>query len=128
MIITLCGSARFEQQFHEANEALTLAGYSVFSLAVFPSTKQGNKSWYTVEQKRMLDHVHKEKIAASDAIYVIDVDWYVGESTQSEIAYAQELCKHIFYMSAYPLTQSGIQCLGFVLASTIHEHGVKEPW
>lgn len=55
MIITLCGSARFEQDFHEWNERLTLAGHCVFSLAVFPSIKGGEKNWYTDEVKQTLD-------------------------------------------------------------------------
>ncbi len=88
MIITLCGSARFEAQFKQWNQALTLAGHVVFSLAVYPSSHKGNKDWYTPEQKKMLDLVHCKKIEASDAICVINPGGYVGESTASEIKYA----------------------------------------
>ena len=34
----------------------------------------------------------------SDAIYVINKDGYIGESTASEIAWAEELGKEIIYM------------------------------
>ena len=38
--------------------------------------------------KEMLD-MHKRKIDMADSIYVINVGGYIGESTQSEIEYAQ---------------------------------------
>ena len=62
MIITLCGSARFEAWYHMWNEALSLAGHRVFGLASYPSMHEGEKSWYTPEQKVTLDMVHKQKI------------------------------------------------------------------
>lgn len=95
MKITLCGSARFEKQFKELNERLTLRGHVIYSLAVYPSDKS-KKNWYTTQQKEILDQMHKEKIRNSDAIVVINVDGYIGESTSSEIAYANKLHKKIF--------------------------------
>lgn len=103
MIITLCGSARFEKEFKELNEKLTLAGHTVFSLSVYPSDKPAGKSWYTDEQKVELDNAHKRKIDASDAIVIVG-DGYVGMSTISEIMWAMgqrggvysELSKEIY--------------------------------
>ena len=46
----------------------------------------------------MLDDIHKQKIAMSDIVYIINRDGYIGESTQSEIEWAQELGKEIWYM------------------------------
>lgn len=88
MIITLCGSARFENEFHQWNQALSLSGHVVLSLAVHPSLHRGNKDWYTPEQKQMLDAVHLTKITSSDAIMVINRDNYIGDSTASEIRWA----------------------------------------
>jgi len=96
MIVTLCGSAKFEDLFKEWNEKLTLQGHVVFSLAVYPSDKNDNKNWYTPEQKAALDEAHKNKIDASDAILVINPDGYVGESTLSEIEFAIEKGKKIY--------------------------------
>ena len=100
MKITLCGSARFEPQFKDVNERLSLAGHVVYSLAVYPSDK-GGKDWYSEEQKSTLDAVHLAKIDASDAIYVIAPGGYVGESTQREIDYARKQKKKL--LCAYPL-------------------------
>jgi len=45
----------------------------------------------------MIDKMHKEKIKISDAILVVDVNWYIGNSTKSEIEYAKSLNKEILY-------------------------------
>ena len=97
MIVTLCGSARFEELFHEYNERLTLAGHTVFSLAVFPSYK-GKKDWYTGEQKRLLDRAHKQKIDLSDAVVILDKGHYVGSSTLNEEAHALINGKDMYYL------------------------------
>lgn len=103
MIITLCGSNRFESEFKKWNERLTLQGHVVFSLGVYPSDKglSDSEKWYTDEQKAVLDHVHKLKIKASDAILVLNVDGYVGESTSSEIIYAQSQNKIIYALNLW---------------------------
>lgn len=106
MKITLCGSARFEEQFKEVNERLSLAGHVVYSLAVYPSDK-GGKDWYTDQQKAMLDQVHLDKIDASDAVYAIAPGGYIGESTAREIAYARKQGKKL--LCAYPLSEKGFE-------------------
>lgn len=47
--------------------------------------------------KAMLDDMHKRKIDMADAIYVINVGGYIGESTRSEIEYAKKHGKTIFF-------------------------------
>jgi hypothetical protein len=110
MKITLCGSAKFEKEFKVANERLTLAGHVVYSLAVYPSDKNG-KDWYNAKQKEILDKVHLAKIDASDAIYVLAPGGYIGESTQREIDYARKQGKTL--MSAYPLGNGFIRTCVF---------------
>lgn len=90
MKITLIGSARYEKKFKELNKQLTLAGHVVYSLAVYPSD-EGEKDWYTPEQKEMLDEVHLAKIDNSDAVYVICEDGELGESTTREVLYAERI-------------------------------------
>ena len=50
------------------------------------------------EEKKQLDDLHKEKILISDAIYVVNKDGYIGESTKSEIEFAKEHNKEIMYL------------------------------
>lgn len=105
MKITLCGSAKFEKEFKEANKALSLAGHIVYSLAIYPSDMGGNKDWYSEEQKVILDLTHIAKIDNSDAIFVLDYKGYIGESTRREIAYAKMQHKMIYYLSVIDLNE-----------------------
>jgi 6-pyruvoyl-tetrahydropterin synthase len=93
-IITLCGSIRFKEQFLYQQQQLEECGYFVHSLE-FPWP---NDPPITSRGKEMLDWVHKEKIRDSDEILVINVDGYIGESTASEIKYAETLGKKITYL------------------------------
>jgi len=102
MIITLCGSARFEDAWHYWNERLTLDGHTVFSLSVFPSTKLCKEDWYDAATKVKLDAAHLRKIDASDAIFVVTNHpgirrRYIGESTTREIAHATAQAKRVVY-------------------------------
>lgn len=101
MIITLCGSARFEKLFHLWNEVLTLSGHTVFGLSVYPSLKKGTKNWYSDEEKELLDAAHRRKIDASDAILVINHFAYVGESTLKEIKYARRTGKRLYALESW---------------------------
>lgn len=94
IIITLCGSTKNESLFHELNSKLTLAGAVVFSCGVFGHTR-GVK--LTAPQKEQLDQIHLNKILMSDAIYVINKDGYIGESTRNEISFARAEGKEIHY-------------------------------
>lgn len=93
-IMTLCGSTRFKEDFERVNRELTLSGCIVLSVGCFGHS--GDK--FTEAQKVMLDDIHKRKIDMSDAIYVINKDGYIGESTKSEILYAIQHGKQIKFM------------------------------
>ena len=93
-VITLCGSTRFKPYFEEANRILTLKGCIVISVGCFGHAGDV----FTEEQKEMLDDIHKRKIDMADAIYVINKGGYIGSSTASEIAYAKEHGKGVYYM------------------------------
>lgn len=94
MVITLCGSTKFKEDFERVNRDLTLAGDVVLSVGVFGHSDDT----ITEEQKVTLDAIHRKKIDMSDAIYVINKDGYIGSSTKAEIAYAMATDKLIFYM------------------------------
>ena len=53
------------------------------------------------DNKEMLDDMHKRKIDMADAIYVINVNGYIGESTRCEIEYAKRHCKVVEYLEPY---------------------------
>ena len=49
----------------------------------------------------MLSQMHKEKIKISDAILVVNVNNYIGASTQNEIEFAKSLNKEIIYYTDF---------------------------
>ncbi|MDG4827258.1 hypothetical protein O7635_35885 [Asanoa sp. WMMD1127] len=94
-VITLCGSTRFEAEFEEVNQRLTLDGCVVISLGMFslPDTAD------TSALKERLGEVHFQKIRMADEVYIVDPGGYLGESTRKEIAYAESLGKPVRYLS-----------------------------
>lgn len=45
----------------------------------------------------MLDKMHRERIKMSNAILVVNVNGYIGDSTKSAIEFAKSLNKEIIY-------------------------------
>ena len=103
MVITLCGSTRFKDEFIEAQKRLTLEGNIVISVGLFGHSGD-NEVWENMNEgtltatKEMLDDMHKHKIDMADEIFVINVGGYVGESTRSEIEYATTHGKIVRYL------------------------------
>ena len=93
-IITVCGSYKLKKEMTEITEMLTLKGNCMLT----PNElTQSSKDAYTKKDIQMIDQMHKEKIKISDAILVVDVGGYIGNSTKSEIEYAKNLNKEIIY-------------------------------
>ena len=106
-VITLCGSTRFKEQFMEAQKRLTLEGNIVISVGLFGHAGD-QEVWDGMDEgtlsktKEMLDDMHKRKIDMADEIYVINVGGYIGDSTRSEIQYAEEHGKTVRYYQDIP--------------------------
>ncbi len=102
-VITLCGSTRFKEQFIKVQKELTLKGYIVISVGLFGHSGD-SEVWESMDEgtltktKEMLDDMHKRKIDMADEIFVINVNGYIGESTKSEIEYAEKNGKKINYL------------------------------
>ena len=94
-IITLCGSTKFKDLFLQKQQELTLENNIVIIPGVFAHS---DNIPITDEQKEELDKIHKQKISMSDAIYVINKDGYIGDSTKSEIEFAKKHHKEIYYL------------------------------
>lgn len=102
-IITLCGSTKFKEEFIKVQKELTLQGNIVLSVGLFGHSGD-SEVWENMDEgtltktKEMLDDMHKRKIDMSDEIFVINVDGYIGESTKSEIEYANKMGKKVSYL------------------------------
>ena len=86
----------------DAQKRLTLAGYIVISVGLFGHAGD-QEVWDGMDEgthsktKEMLEDMHKRKIDMADEIYVINVGGYFGDSTRSEIQYAEEHGKPVRY-------------------------------
>jgi hypothetical protein len=99
-LITLCGSTKFKEEFEEVNRVLELNDWIVLTVAsYYHSEKDGGLRNWIEQNKKQLDALHLVKIELSQAIVVIDIDRYIGESTRSEIQHAKELEKPVYYWS-----------------------------
>lgn len=102
-VITLCGSTRFKDAFMEAQKRLTLDGNIVISVGLFGHSGD-SEVWENMDEgtltatKAMRDDMHKRKIDMADEIFVINVGGYIGESTRSEIKYAEAQGKQVNYL------------------------------
>ena len=102
-IITLCGSTRFKDEFIKAQKDLTLKGNIVISVGLYGHSGD-QEVWENMDEgtltktKEMLDDMHKRKIDMADEIFVINVNGYIGESTKSEIEYANKTGKKVNYL------------------------------
>lgn len=103
-IITLCGSAKFEKEFHKINEILTLRNYVVLSLGIFSKTLPKEKQEIILKRyKERLGNIHKKKIDMADILFVMNVGGYIGDSTREEIEYAKTRGKEIWYYTDFDI-------------------------
>ena len=93
-IITMCGSLRFKDQMIETSLKVELQGNCVLTP---PYPLNDDKDNFSEKEIKVLDDMHKVRIKMSDAILVMNVDNYIGESTKKEIEYAKSLNKEIIY-------------------------------
>lgn len=94
-IITLCGSMKYKNEMMVAAEKMALKGNCILT-PVYPVLENYER---TDEQLEKLKEAHFKKIELSDAILVVDINKYVGYSTNLEIEYAKKLGKEIIYYS-----------------------------
>ena len=92
-IITLCGSLKFKKEMMEIAEKMALDGNCVLT-PVYPVLENYKR---TDRQLELLKEAHFKKIELSDSILVVNINNYIGNSTNLEIEYAIKLGKVIIY-------------------------------
>lgn len=97
-IITICGSLKYTNEIMKITEELTLQGNCILSI-IYPVNY--NISAYSTEEREMFGAMHRERIRLSDAIMVVNIDDYIGESTRQEIEFARSLNKEILYYTDF---------------------------
>ena len=92
-IITLCGSLKFQKEMMTIAEKMALEGNCILT-PVYPVSENIER---TKEQLIKLKEAHFKRIEFSDTILVVNVNNYIGDSTNLEIEYAKKLGKEIIY-------------------------------
>ena len=89
-VVTICASMKFKDKMMEVARDLEIKNKYVVIQCVYSNDK------FNEEEQVLLADLHYKKIDISDAIYVVNVDGYIGTSTKKEIEYAKPLNKEIF--------------------------------
>ena len=95
-VITICGSMKFQKEMMITAEKLALEGNCILT-PVYPVLNNEK----TEEQLEELKNEHFKKIELSDAIFVVNKNQYIGESTKLEIEYAMKLKKELMYLEQF---------------------------
>ena len=93
-IVALCGSLRFFEKMQQTAELLEIEkGWCVLTPIAHTLDRD-----LTPQEIALLGDIHKAKIDISDAIFVVNVDGYVGNAVKQEIEYARKKGKEILYL------------------------------
>lgn len=92
-VITLCGSMKYKKEMMIVAQKMALEGNCILT----PTYPAIDNIEITEEQYEYLKEAHFKRIENSDAIFVVNVDNYIGKSTNLEIEYAKKLGKEIMY-------------------------------
>lgn len=91
-IVTICGSMKFSSEMQNiARELEAKNGWAVIQCVY------GNPELETQQEIDNIVNAHWKKIDISDAIYVVNINGYIGKSTQNEIDYALKHKKEVYY-------------------------------
>jgi hypothetical protein len=94
LVVCLCGSTKFKEQYEEVNRNETLRGNIVLSVGLFGHIEGLDMD---SETKQKLDELHLRKIEMADEIFVVNPGGYIGASTMNEIKFATKHGKPIRY-------------------------------
>jgi hypothetical protein len=105
-ITVLCGSTRFCDAFRDVNLRLTLEGHMVLSIGCDTKSDADLEAAQLfgadiAKAKMRLDQLHMRKIDLADDVLVLNVGGYIGESTRSEIEYANRIGRPVRYLEPH---------------------------
>jgi hypothetical protein len=102
-IVCLCGSTKFKDDFTYWQLSETIAGKIVLSIGCSMKDDTdifGNLSPSELRlTKAKLDVLHFAKIDLADEVVILNINNYIGESTEREIEYAKMRGKIIRYVN-----------------------------
>lgn len=97
-IVCLCGSTHFKSHFEHWNRKLTHEGVIVLTVGSFPHVDGMMEVLEVAGIKKRLDELHLRKIDLADEVLILNVNGYIGHSTQNELNYARKKKKKIRFL------------------------------
>ena len=99
--ITICGSLRFQKEMQRiAFELEVKHGFNVLQCVYNIDNEDISEI-----QRNALAKAHYRKIEMSDAVYVVEIDGYIGDSASEEIRFARSKGKEIILHSVFNSAQ-----------------------
>lgn len=93
--ITICGSMKFAEEMKQIAWRLEVEkGFNVLQCIY----NEKNEPITDEAQKRLVA-AHYRKIDISDAVYIVDINGYIGTSVADEILYAKKNRKELIFHS-----------------------------
>jgi len=94
-IIAICGSMRFYERMFEEQIRLSKEG-NIVLLPIIGLTN--DEPDLIPDEKELYCAIHFQKILMADAIFVVNINGYVGKDTINEIIFAATCNKAIMFM------------------------------
>lgn len=77
---------------------LTHEGIIVLTVGSFPHSDGTMRRIEASGVKKKVDELHLRKIDLADEVMILNVDGYIGKSTQNELDYAKKVGKKIIFL------------------------------
>jgi len=103
IVVCLCGSTSFYEEFQKASLEETMNGKIVLSIGFYSHSSiraHGEKIDISPETRIMLEELQFKKIDISDEVLILNKHGYIGESTKKELDYAIRNGKIVRFLEA----------------------------
>lgn len=95
--VTICGSMRFADEMKDIALQLEIS----HDMNVIQCIYNSHGVHLSDDDMKQIVEAHYKKIELSDAIYVVNIDGYIGESVRKEIEYAERNGIEVIYHTEF---------------------------
>lgn len=95
--VTICGSMRFKKEM----QSIAFWLETKHNMNVLQCVFNVDDLDITPAEQVSLENAHYKRIELSDAIYVVDIQGYIGNQVSKEIEFAKSKGKEVIFHSEY---------------------------
>ena len=100
--VTICGSMRFADEM----KSIALQLEKNYNMNVIQCIYNPQGVHLSDDDIEVITMAHYRKIELSNAIYVVNIDGYIGESVKKEIEYAKSKEKEVIYHTEFMINMN----------------------